>query len=207
MNTKEKFVVTINRQFGSGGREIAIEVAKRLGVKAIDKEVLAVVAEKLNMTEKEVAEVETQRPSWWSDFSLLYKGFMGLQREPAQCVQVTSRQVFVAQSTVIRKIAEKESCVVIGRCGFNIFKEHPNALHIFLHKDADLRVKRIVEKHGLSEQDARRLISDNDNVRETYTKTFTGRDRYDARNYHLSLDISSFSVPEAVDYLLDFIKR
>ena len=117
----------------------------------------------------------------------------------------TSRQLFDAQAEVIRKIAAEESCVIIGRCGFYVFRNHPNALKIFLHADDDCRKKRIGRKYDISESDAAAMIVDNDYSRELYTKTFTGSEWQDARNYDVSLNVKQFGVNGAVDFLMNVI--
>ena len=95
--------------------------------------------------------------------------------------------------------------MVVGRCAFDIFKNHPNALKIFIHSPEDKRIKRIMEKYGVSSADAKLMIVDNDYTRELYTKTFTGSEWYDARNYDVSLDVSAFGLNGTVDYLLALV--
>ena len=118
----------------------------------------------------------------------------------------TSHELFRAQADAIRQIAEEESCVIVGRCGFDIFADHPNALKIFVHSSIDCRKRRIAKKYDISEQDAAAMIVDNDYSRELYTKTFTGRDWTDARNYDISLDVRKFGVNGAVDFLMNCIQ-
>ena len=118
----------------------------------------------------------------------------------------TSHTLFQAQADAIRSIAAEESCVIVGRCGFDIFANHPNALKIFIHSGLDCRKRRIAEKYDISEADAAAMIVDNDYSRELYTKKFTGRDWKDATNYDVSLDVRQFGVNGAVDFLMKFIE-
>ena len=118
----------------------------------------------------------------------------------------TSRELFKAQAEAIRMIAAEESCVIIGRCGFDIFRNHSNALKIFIHSSLDCRKRRIAEKYDLDEQAAAAMVVDNDYSRELYTKTFTGSDWTDARNYDISLDVRKFGVNGAVDFLMKAIE-
>ena len=192
MDRRERFVITVNRQFGTGGHEIAAELAKRLEVKLIDKQILT-------------AELENKRPSWWEDFSMFYKSFVSVNEYKVVEREVTSRQLFYAQASEMKRIAEEESCVVVGRCGFDVFKAHPNKLRIFLHSSLDRRIARIMERYDVDEEKARILIEDNDYTRELYTKTFTGKDWYDSRNYDIALDVTKFGVNGAVDFLMRFI--
>ena len=118
----------------------------------------------------------------------------------------TSHKLFDAQAEAIRQIASQESCVIVGRCGFHIFRNHPNALKIFVHADDHCRKRRIAEKFGLDEADAAAMIVDNDYSRELYTKTFTGSDWTDARNYDMTLNVRRFGVNGAVDFILQSIE-
>ena len=142
MDKSERFVITVNRQFGTGGHEIGAELARRLGVKLIDKQILQAVARKFNLTESEAAQLEVRRPSWWEDFSRFYQAFVDVHPYRVVEREVTSRQFFYAQAAAMRQIADEESCVVVGRCGFDVFKSHPNKLRIFLHSNLDRRIDR-----------------------------------------------------------------
>lgn len=205
MNRNERFVITINRQFGTGGHEIGMEIARRLGIKLIDRQILKAIAEKFNITEDEASKIEEQRTSWWDDFAQFYQGFVTKNEYAATASDITPRRLFAAQSLAMRQIAAQESCVIIGRCAFDVFRETPNALKIFLYSSMKHRIARVIKKYNVSESDALEMIMDNDYMRETYTKTFTGRDWYDCRNYDIALDIGKFGVNGAVDFLLKFI--
>nr|MBP7472265.1 cytidylate kinase-like family protein [Prevotella sp.] len=201
MNKNEKFIITINREYGSGGHAVATELAKRLHVKLIDKQILSAVAEKFNMTTEEAEQLEHHAPSWWDDFSHFYEGFMSMHEYSVDARDITSRQLFTAQRVAMKDIADKESCVIVGRCAFDLFKDDPNCVKIFIHSPLEMRVKRIMERNHVSEGKARELIQDNDYTRQVYVKTFTGRDWYDARNYDLTLDVGGKTIEETVDLL------
>ena len=207
MDRNENFVITINRQFGTGGHAIGAALAERLGVKLIDKQILKAVAEKFNLTEREAEDLEARRPSWWEDFSHFYQSFVVMNEYWVTGSDITSRQLFYAQAETMKRIAQEESCVVIGRCSFNVFAEHPNRLSIFLHSPIERRVHRVMERYNVDEEKARLIIENNDYTREVYTKTFTGKDWYDARNYDVALDVTKFGVNGAVDFLLKFIEE
>jgi len=206
MNKEEKFVITISRQFGTGGHEIGAELARRLGVKLIDKQILNEVASRFGAVEDVMEKFEATNPVWRDDFTQFYRSYMANAEYDGQEYDQTSRQLFEAQAQVLRKIAAEESCVIVGRCGFHIFADTANALKLFIHADDACRSRRIAEKYGLSERDASALIVDNDYNRELYTKTFTGRTWQDARNYDLSLNVSRFGVNGAVDFLMKCIE-
>ena len=205
MNKEEKFVITISRQFGTGGHEIGAELARRLNVKLLDKQILNEMARKYNIVEDAVEKIESRNPLWRDDFTQFYRSYMAGAEYNGQEHDQTSRQLFDAQAEVIKKIAAQESCVIIGRCGFHVFRDHPNALKIFIHADVDCRKKRIGRKYDISESDAAAMIVDNDYSRELYTKTFTGSEWQDARNYDISLNVKQFGVNGAVDFLMNVI--
>lgn len=206
MNKEEKFVITISRQFGTGGHEIGAELARRLGVKLLDKQILNEVARKFCAVEEAVEKIEARNPLWRDDFTNFYRQYMAGAEYNGQELDQTSHQLFDAQADAIRRIANQESCVIIGRCGFHIFRDHPNALKIFIHADDSCRKRRIAQKYDISEADAAAMIVDNDYSRELYTKTFTGSEWQDARNYDLSINVRKFGVNGTVDFLIQCIE-
>jgi cytidylate kinase len=160
----------------------------------------------MKAVEDAVEKIESRNPLWRDDFTNFYRSYMANAEYNGQEQETTSHELFQAQADVIRSIAEEESCVIIGRCGFDIFADHPNALKIFIHTSLDCRKRRIAEKYDISEQDAAAMIVDNDYSRELYTKMFTGRDWKDATNYDISLDVRKFGVNGAVDFLMKCIE-
>ena len=206
MNRQEQFIITISRMFGTGGHEIGAELARRLGVKLIDKQVLNEVAKRMHVVEEAMEKIEARNPLWRDDFTSFYRTYMSKAEYNGLEHDRTSHELFEAQAEAIRSIAAEESCVLIGRCGFHIFAEHPNALKIFIHSSEDCRKRRIAEKYDLSLSDAAAMVVDNDYSRELYTKTFTGKDWTDARNYDVSIDVRKFGVNGAVDFIMKCIE-
>ena len=206
MNREEQFVITISRQFGTGGHEIGAELARRLGVKLLDKQILNEVAKRARVVEEAMEKLESRNPLWRDDFTDFYRNYMSKTEYSGLEHDRTSHDLFEAQADAIRKIAAEESCVIVGRCGFHIFENHPNALKIFVHSSEDCRKRRIAEKYGLSLADAAAMVVDNDYSRELYTKTFTGKDWTDARNYDISIDVRKFGINGAVDFLMNCIE-
>ncbi|MBR1484398.1 MAG: cytidylate kinase-like family protein [Prevotella sp.] len=206
MNREEKFVITISRQFGTGGHEIGAELARRLEVKLLDKQILNEMARRFCVVEDAMEKIEARNPLWRDDFTQFYRSYMAGMEYDGQEQDQTSHKLFDAQAEAIRQIAQQESCVIVGRCGFHIFRDHPNALKIFVHADDNCRKRRIAQKFGLDERDAAAMIVDNDYSRELYTKTFTGTEWTDARNYDLTLNVRRFGVNGAVDFILNSIE-
>ena len=206
MNREEQFVITISRQFGTGGHEIGAELARRLNVKLLDKQILKEVAKRTHVVEEAMEKIETRNPLWRDDFTDFYRNYMSKAEYDGAEHSQTSHALFNAQAEAIRSIAAKESCVIVGRCGFHIFADHPNALKIFIHSSAECRKHRIAERYGLDLRDAAAMVVDNDYSRELYTKTFTGKDWTDARNYDIAIDVRKFGVNGAVDFLMKCIE-
>lgn len=206
MNRQEQFIITISRMFGTGGHEIGAELARRLDVKLIDKQVLNEVAKRMHVVEEAMEKLEARNPLWRDDFTSFYRTYMSKAEYNGLEHDRTSHELFEAQAEAIRSIAAEESCVLIGRCGFHIFAEHPNALKIFIHSSEDCRKRRIAKKYDLSISDAAAMVVDNDYSRELYTKTFTGKDWTDARNYDISIDVRKFGVNGAVDFIMKCIE-
>jgi cytidylate kinase len=175
-------------------------------VKLLDKQILNEVAARISAVEEAVEKIEARNPLWRDDFTNFYRNYMASAEYNGQEQDQTSHALFRAQAEAIRRIASEESCVIVGRCGFDIFADHPNALKIFVHSSLDCRKRRIAVKYDISEHDAAAMIVDNDYSRELYTKTFTGRDWTDATNYDISLDVRKFGVNGAVDFLMNCIE-
>lgn len=206
MNREEHFIITISRQFGTGGHEIGLELARRLGVKLLDKQIINEVAKRNHVVEDAMEMIEARNPLWRDDFTNFYRNYMSRAEYDGAEHDQTSRALFKAQCDAIRQIAAEESCVIVGRCGFHIFENHPNCLKIFIHSTEDCRKRRIAEKYGLDLRDAAAMVVDNDYSRELYTKTFTGKDWTDARNYDISMDVRKFGLNGAVDFLMNCIE-
>lgn len=165
-----RIIITINRESGSGGRQIAFRLGELLGISVYDK-----------------AAIEGNKT---------YK---------SENKKVTSREAYYAQIQKMRDIAARESCIFVGRTGFRVFKDDPNALKIFIFADRDMRIKRIAEKFGVNEESAAKCIDDVDNARETYTKYYAGASRYEVRNYDFTLNVSKFTIEEVARHLAENI--
>ena len=198
-----KTVITIGRQFGSGGKEIGIRVAKELGIPFYDDELLQEAAKKSGLCEK-VFESFDERPK-----SLLYSiavdSFMfGLPGTTAG--ESLEQQVYLATFETIRNLAAQGPCVIIGRCADYILKDREDCLHVFIHSDMEHRAARIVEKYGHTKQTPQKRLTDKDNKRKVYYKHYTNRNWGEAQNYHLSLNSGLIGVEKCVDIIVDVAK-
>ena len=208
MKRNEKFVIAINREVGSGGHVIGEKLAQKLGVKFYDKALVHELTEKFNLSVDELEEVKSSKFNWWNNFVQSYINRYKIEeRFDIESNVATSENIFKVESQFIKKLADDESCVIAGRSGFYIFRDHPNALKIFIRSNVQKRVERLMKVRGMDEDEAVATIEKVDKGREAYTKKFSGKSRYDARNYDLVIDVSNMDVDKVVDLIMDYIDR
>ena len=207
MDTQQKFVITINRQFGTNGRQIANEIAQELGVKLVDRQILSSLAENLNMPEDKLQQMERKKPTFWERVSYFYRNSPAMVSTPSvDLMGLTSSQIYKEQVDIMRSIAEEESCVVVGRLGFEVFKDHPNHMSIFMFSNLEDRVLKVMEMYGSSRAEALKQIKQVDEAREEFTREFTGKERNDATNYDLAVNVSTWGEKGTYDLLMSLIK-
>lgn len=118
---------------------------------------------------------------------------------------VTSSDMFRVEKEILQKVAEEESCIIAGRSGFNVFKDHPNHLNIFIQAPLEHRIQRIMGKQNLSHEEAEKVIQRVDGMRETYVQKYTGTSRYNTRNYDLVFNMEGKTEDEIVELILQYI--
>ena len=205
-----KFVIAINREFGSGGREIAYKLGELLNVNVYDKAILETLTSKFNLTVEEMQRIKATKPNWWNEFCRFYQQFGAAGQggyTPLEDREVTSQQIYLAETQILRDLASQESCVIIGRSGFHVFRDHPYAMRIFFIADRKARVKRIMEKFALDEDAASMRIDKIDEARDSYTQTVAGVSRYDARNYDFVFNVTQFPTDLVAQFLADNIRK
>ena len=213
MKLSEQFVITINRELGSGGRTIGEKLAKRLGVPFYDKALIHELQEKYELTVEEIEHLKGQKHNWWADFKRSLK-IMPSYVAP-QFISGTSAipdflitdDIFHSETEILKGIAEDESCVIAGRSGFYVLREHPNHLSSLIQARMEHRINRLVEKRGISPEEAEKIIKEVDTGRENYVKKYTGTSRYDTRNYDLVFNVENHNEDEIVDLIMQYIKK
>lgn len=177
-----KRIITISREFGSGGRFIGEEVAKKLGIKYYDKDIIAQIAEQSGFSPEYITEKAELSPKK----GLFAYAFSGRD--------VTGKSiedmVYEAQRKVILEIAEKESCVIIGRNADFILKDQDDVLNVFIHGDMPEKVARICKLYNVTEEEAEKMMADIDKRRMTNYRFYTEQKWGMAKNYTLSLNSS-----------------
>ena len=193
-------VITISRAFGSGGRTIGKEVARRLGIPYYDKELVDAVAKESGFHADFIREAGEYAPI---SNSFLFN--IAMSPNPVSMVNNMSMadQLFVYQSNVIRELADKGPCVIIGRCAVYILRERSDCLHVFIHADMDFRSERIVRVYGETKQTPEKRLTDKDNKRRVYYKHYTNRNWGEAQNYHVSLNSGLIGIEKCADIIVD----
>ena len=201
-----KTVITIARQFGSGGREVAQKTADLLGIKFYDKELIALAAKKSGLSES-IFETLDEKPST----SFLYSLVMGVQSGHGTYLHcgdvINSDNVFRIQSQVIKNLAEDQSCVITGRCSDYILREHNRLVTVFIHADMEHRIERVMNLYNLKEKEARNIITKTDKRRSNFYNFYTNRIWGNIDNYNLALDTSKISLDDTAQLIVDFTKK
>ena len=213
MDKNQKYVITINRELGSGGRTVGRKLAEKLNVPFYDKALINELKKKFNLDTEQIEKLKSGKSDWWREFinSALYLG-QGMnelwyyQRMTGKDgYLVTSSDMFEQDKEILTKVAEEESCVIAGRSGFSVFANHPNHLSILIQAPLEHRIQRIMSKQELSREEAEKVIQKVDEMRENYVKKYSGTSRYDTRNYDLVINMEGKTEDEAVDLILQYI--
>ncbi len=212
---KEPFVITISREVGSGGRTIGRKLAEKLGVRFSDKELVDELQKKLNLTVDSIEELKGKKKRWLDDFiqmvapvpmsGMLVDGDSDYISEYNLSLSVND--VFEAEREILNGIADEGSCVIAGRSGFFVLKGRPNKVDILITASRDKRIARIMDKQNLSRQKAEEVIDSVDKARDNYVKRYTGQSRYDARNYHIVLNMDYITEDQAVEMILSYLGK
>ena len=204
MNKNEKFVITINRELGSGGRTVGRKLAEKLDVGFYDKTLIRELTEKFNLTIEEVEKMKGNSRSWWSNFvnkiSVTPTG-----QVPAKLDIPTTEEMFKVETEILKGIADIASCVVAGRSGFYVFRDEPNSMSILIQASMPFRIERVMRKQNLTEDEARKTIEKVDKMRENYVQKYTKTSRYDTRNYDLVISADGKTEDEIVELIMEYI--
>lgn len=211
MNKNEQFVITINRELGSGGRTVGRLLAEKLGVPFFDKAVIKALEEKYHITPEEIEKMKGRKHNWWADLEHILKIGSGVSMEYYMPQKgnapdlLTTDEMFKTETLILQDLAAEESCVVAGRSGFHVFRQHPNHLSILIQASMDSRIERVARKQNMTADEARKTIEQVDRMRENYVKKYTGTSRYDTRNYQLVITADGKTEEEIADIIMRYI--
>ena len=208
MNKNEKFVISINREVGSGGRTVGRLLAEKLGVKYCDKDVINGLTQKFGLSPDRIEEIKAQKKSWWNDINNYYQTLVNSASSPMEAeVKLDNTSMFETEKSILQEVAKQTSCVIAGRTGFMVFREWPNHLCVFIQASLEHRIQRIMRRRNISEQEARDVIAKMDATREAYIKKYEETSRYDTRNYQLVISMDELSEDDAAEIIIDYINR
>lgn len=200
-----KFIITIGRQFGSGGREIGEALAKKLNIPYYDKELISMAAKESGIDAEVFDHVDERATN-----SLLYSLSMGLYNfgnsfNNSADLPVNDR-LYILQHQIIKRLADEGSCVIVGRCADYILKDRDNCVNIFIHANMNYRKERAIKIHEVKPNKAEQVINKTDKVRANYYGFYSGQKWGLAQNYDLCIDSSKLTTDQAVALIESYVK-
>ena len=201
-----KTVITIGRQFGSGGREIGEKIAAHFGIKCYDKELLSLAAKESGICQ-EMIEVHDERPTNSFLYNLVMDTYSFGYNASSFSDMPISHKVFLAPFDAIKKIADEGPCVIVGRCADYALSDYDNCLRIFVHAKEEAKTKRIMEKYDLSSQKAKEMMVKKDKQRQSYYNYYSSNKWGRSDTYDLSIDSSVLGIDGTVDLFIQYIEN
>ena len=198
-------IITIGRQLGSGGREIGQMLAKDLGIKYYDKELLAAAAKESGMA-RELFENHDEKPTNSFLYSLVMDTYSLGYSSGTFNEMPLNHKIFLAQFDTIKKLADREPCVIVGRCADYALADYPNCIKVFIHADIDYRIHRVAKRHDLTLAKAKDEVNKTDKKRASYYNYYTSKRWGEAAGYDLCLDSSVIGNENAVKMIKQFIE-
>ena len=201
----DNMVVTIGRQYGSGGKTIGEMLAKDLGVPFYGREIIMMASEDSGISEQLFGRVDEQL-----DVSLFKKltrnVYSGKLISPENRGFVSDDNLFNYQAKIIRGLAEQESCVIIGRCAGFILRDYPNVARVFVHADEQFLLEQAMERNSMTTKEMKRYIEKVNKHRSEYYKYYAGNDWYDAKNYDLCIDSTNLGFEKSVEVIKEYLR-
>ena len=200
----EKVVITIARQYGSGGKTIGEMLAQKLNIHFYDKELMKLASDESGINEALFVNADEKIKST-KLFNIAKSAYSGELIPPESDDFTSTDNLFNYQAKIIRELAQEEPCVIIGRCADYVLKEYDNVLSVFIHAPKDFCMEQAAKKHSMSERELERFITKTDKHRADYYKYHTGREWTDARNYDLCLDSSKLGFERCVEEIIAYM--
>ena len=198
-------VITIARQYGSGGRTIGEMLAKKLNVHYYDKELMKLASDDSGINEALFVNADEKVKST-KLFHIAKNEYHGELIPPESDDFTSTDNLFNYQAKIIRELAGKESCVIIGRCSNYILKDYPNVLRVFIHADWDFRMEKAAEKLSMSQKEIEKFLQKDDKRKDEYYRRFTGEEWKDATQYDLCLDSSKLGYEKCIEEIENQLK-
>ena len=190
----EHTIITVSREYGSGGRYVARLIADKLGIKFYDKDFVVKLAKETGLSEEYIEENEQKR-TFGANLDNVVAGELS-----------SSDELFIKESELIKEIAQKESAVIVGRCSDFILKDMDNVIKVFIYSNEENKVKRAIEFYGLDEENAKKEIKRIDKQRANHYKHYTGKEWKDSDNYDICINSDTFGVEKSAEIICDMLK-
>ena len=190
----KNIIITVSREFGSGGRYIGKMIADKLGIKLYDKEFIEKLSEETGLSEEYIEDNEQKRENLASFNNGYYFGLNNAD------------ELFIKESELIREVADKESCVIVGRCADFVLKDRENILKIFVYSDMENKIKRATKFYGLDIEKAKKEINRIDKLRANHYKYYTEKKWNDFVNYDLCINSDALGVEKSVEIVCEIVK-
>lgn len=201
----ENVVITIARQYGSGGKTIGAMLAKDLGINCYSREILTLASEESGINERLFGQMDERLkiPSWFKPLKRPYEGDL---IPPESNGFVSDDNLFNYQAKIIKDLAGSESCVIIGRCADYVLRNYPNVMSVFIHADKEFCIARAMERNSMSRKEMEKYIAKTDRYRGDFYKYYTGQEWTDARHYDLCLDSGKLGFEKCVEEIKSYKK-
>lgn len=197
-------IITVGRQFGTGGHEIGQKLAEKLGIKCYDKELIKRVASESGIC-AEILETNDERPTSSFLYNLVMDTYSFGITNSNYVDMPLSHKVFLAQFDTIKKIADEGPCVIVGRCADYALSDYKNVLNLFIYGDMSKRIERIMKKYSVSEKEARDMIVKKDKQRASYYNYYSTKKWGKAETYDLCVDSTVLGRDGTVELLYQFV--
>ncbi len=201
-----KIILTIGRQFGSGGREVGKKLATELGIGYYDKELMAIAAKESGLAEDFFAKADEQTSNRMAYALNTGYTYMGGGYMPYANI-LSNDGLFKLQSDAIRNLAETESCVIVGRCADYILRDDPALISLFIHDTTESRIRRIIAGEKVTEETAKEMMVKTDKSRAAYYNYYTNKTWGASASYHFSINLSLLGVDESVAFIKELVER
>ncbi len=196
-------IITIGRQSGSGGKEIGQKVAEKLGIKCYDKELLALAAKESGLCE-ELFQSHDEKPTKSFLYSLVMDSYSFGYTSSGYMDMPINHKIFLAQFEAIKALADREPCVIVGRCADYALEDYPNRVSIFVTGDDKAKIKRLAERNNVSEAKAKEIMMKTDKERSSYYNYYSSKKWGDVRSYDLCVNSSVLGIEGTVDLIIYF---
>ena len=202
--SEKKTIITIGRQFGSGGHEIGVKLAQHLEIPLYDKEMLKRAAKESGICE-ELFETHDEKPTSSFLYSLIMDTYSLGYSSGAYADMPINHKLFLAQFDAIKKIASEESCIMVGRCADYALEDFENVINIFIYADLEQRIRRIAQFMDITDAKAKDLIIKSDKKRASYYNYYTNKTWGEAKGYDLCINSAKLGIDGAVKAITDYV--